>query len=140
MGPRGIVSVRAAVVGLTLGLVAGCSDLGAPVDGGPPPEPTVSFAADIQPVFDAHCIGCHGASGLAGMDLRAGQAWANLVNIPSTSYDLPRVTPGDPERSVLYLKLSGAAGVGDRMPQGGSLDAATIERFRIWIVEGARDN
>jgi len=134
------VTGRAAIVGLAVGLLAGCSDLGGPVDGGPPSEPTVSFAADLQPVFDAHCIGCHGASGLAGMDLRDGQSRANLVNVPSTSYDLPRVTPGDPERSILYLKLSGAPGVGDRMPQGGSLDAATIERFRIWIAEGARDN
>lgn len=122
-------------------LVVGCSDRGTePAGKGPGDGGTVSFAGDLQPIFDADCVGCHGADGNGDLDLRPGLAWENLVGAASSGYSQTRVVPGKPEESLLYLKLSGSAGVGARMPAGGALDSAEIESFRVWISDGALDN
>ncbi|MFA6110983.1 MAG: PKD domain-containing protein, partial [Candidatus Latescibacterota bacterium] len=50
--------------------------------------------------------------------LSAGQAYGNLVGVAS-SVGLILVTPGDPDRSYLYIKVTGGPGmVGSRMPRG----------------------
>jgi hypothetical protein len=124
-------------------VLAGCSDLGDKVDDGPlaPPPDTVSYVTDIQPIFDLNCVGCHGLGGLAGLDLRAGFSRAALVGVTATEIDLPRVDPGSPQTSWLYLKLTGTQTVGDPMPFGGfPLPAATVALVEQWIVEGAHDN
>ena len=117
----------------------GCSDRGsdpvAPGGGGPAP---VSYAADVQPIWNANCTGCHG--GTAGLELAAPDSRADLVGVASTNWGGVRVAAGDPAASVLYRKISGDGGVGDRMPQGGVLGADDIETVRRWIAEGALDN
>jgi len=130
-----------AVLGLPV-LVA-CSDLGDdPGDGGgpmnPPPE-TVNFVEDVQPIFDANCVGCHGDGGNAGLDLRSGLSYTNLVGITATESSLSRVEPGEPMNSWLYLKLTGQQDVGTVMPPSGSLDADLTDLVRTWIEEGALD-
>ncbi|MBE0566834.1 MAG: hypothetical protein IH621_12790, partial [Krumholzibacteria bacterium] len=120
-------------------LPAGCSDRGAdPADPGGGGPVAVSYAADVQPIWNASCVGCHG--GTAGLELAAPGSRAALVGVASTNWPGQRVVPGDPDASVLYRKLTGDGGVGDRMPQGGALDAADIETVRRWIAEGAHDN
>ncbi len=124
-------------------VLAGCSDMGEKVDDGPlaPPPDTVSFVTDIQPIFDLHCVGCHGLDGFAGLDLRSGFSHANLVGVTATEIDMPRVDPGEPQTSWLYLKLTGAQTVGDPMPAGGfPLPEATVDLVEQWITEGALDN
>lgn len=133
---------RLAGVWVLLGL-AGCADLGDEVDDGPlqAPPVLVSYASDIQPIFDLNCVSCHGLGGFAGLDLRAGSSHASLVGTTSTEIDMPRVDPGQPQTSWLYLKLTGTQTVGDPMPYGGlPLPAATVELVEQWIVEGALDN
>ncbi len=131
--------LRIAALALTLPVAAGCSDRGsaptAPGGGGATP---VSYAAEVQPIWNGHCIGCHG--GTAGLELAAPGSRANLVGVVSTNWGGVRVAAGDPAASVLYRKISGDSGVGDRMPQGGVLNADDIETVRRWIAEGAPDN
>ncbi len=119
--------------------LAGCSDSGDPISA--PPDnnpPTVSYAADVQPIWNAHCTGCHGAVANAGMDLRASAGTAMLVNVAATGYAGTRVVPGSPSTSVLYLKLQGDASTGARMPLGGAaLSAGELENVRLWIAGGA---
>jgi mono/diheme cytochrome c family protein len=125
---------------LTL-ILSGCSDKGTePVGRDEGGGEAVSFALDLQPVFDAACVSCHGVGGNGGLDLRPGLAWGNLVGVPSVGYAQQLVVAGDPELSLLFLKISGAAGVGSRMPVGGALDAAKIDAFRRWILDGAPNN
>jgi hypothetical protein len=124
-------------------VLAGCSDLGDKVADGPlaPPPDTVFFATDIQPIFDLNCVGCHGLGGFAGLDLRAGFSLASLVGVTATESAMPRIDPGSPQTSWLYLKLTGAQTVGDPMPRGGfPLPAADVALVEQWIVEGAHDN
>jgi len=124
----------------------GCSDLGTEpaveIPNVPPPEPTVSFANDLQPIFAANCVGCHNLpTPGGGLVLKAGGSWANLVDKVSVGFNpAVRVIPGNPDDSVLYGKLIGDASVGEVMPPNGSLAAGTLELFRTWILEGALDN
>lgn len=127
---------RFAVTLLGCVLLAGCSDEGEPVAPGSPAP--VSFIGDVQPIFDARCIVCHGAEATAGMDLRAPQSHGNIVGVQATSYPALRVAPFDPGASVLYDKVSGGGMYGEQMPQGGPpLSTAQIETIRRWIAEGA---
>lgn len=133
-------------------LAAGCSDQGtAPqIDGGGGDggggggggggAATVSYAADIQSIWDAACSGCHGRGGNGGLDLRVDVSYGNLVDTPAQGYAGTRVVPGSPAASVLYLKLTGAGGVGGVMPPAGSLDQASLDLINTWITEGALDN
>jgi hypothetical protein len=119
-----------------------CSDLGDEPTA-PPPDPpveTVSFAADVQPIFDANCVGCHGEGGNAGLDLRSGQSYTTLVGVAATESALNRVEPGDAAASWLYLKMTGQHDAGTVMPPSGALDGTLTDRVRDWIEEGALDN
>ena len=115
----------------------------------PPIGMTVSFSADVQPIFDANCAfpGCHAPplTDPPSMDLSAGQARASLVGVQSVESPLERVAPGDSQASYLLHKLLGtqvqAGGSGERMPLGGPyLPDAGIDLIRGWIDQGAVDN
>lgn len=121
-----------------LTLSAACSDEGDPVQPQDPGPDPVSFVDRIQPIFDAHCTGCHGAGGNGGLDLRSPQSHGNLVGVQATGYAALRVAASDPGASVLYDKVLGGGMYGDRMPFGGPyLSSAQIESIRRWIAEGA---
>ncbi len=94
----------------------------------------VDFQQCVQPIFNAHCVGCHGNNG--GLSLRSGEALQNLVGIPSRcDPGMLRVRPGDPEQSLLYLKITDAPGkCGSRMPPTGSaLTDQEITLIQNWI-------
>lgn len=106
----------------------------------------ISFANEVETIFSAHCGTCHlngNASG--GLNLDPGNAYGNLVDVPSTQAPLDRVEPGDPQASYLWHKLLGTqdevGGSGAQMPRGRSpLGGCDLRTIRIWIEEGALDN
>ena len=122
-------------------------DAGTQSDAGEEPDagPTVSFAADVQPIFNARCgTACHGTTNPSGgLSLTAASSYGELVNVPgvnSACRDLVRVEPGEPTSSLLYRKITGTA-CGTRMPQNGAaLSAAQIDTIEQWIFEGAQNN
>jgi hypothetical protein len=93
----------------------------------------VSFAADVQPIFDQSCTACHPTS-YPYLDLRRGRSYAQLLRVPAaTNPAFARVLPGRPELSYLLTHPpdpSNADLLGER-------ERRTIER---WIDEGAPDN
>lgn len=87
---------------------------------------------------------CHGEAGAGGLVLDDEGAFDALVGVTSTAVDMPRVAPGDPERSYLYRLLSECEpevqGVTARhMPVGAPtlLDPALINLVKAWIEAGA---
>lgn len=125
-------------------LLAGCEHtdpLGADGNG---LQPTLRSLQEN--IFSTSCAvsGCHaGPAPQQGLNLSAGQSFANLVGVPSREMPtLDRVAPGDPEGSYLVWKIEGRAGiVGARMPLGRpALSADAVAAVRQWIADGAEDN
>lgn len=105
-------------------LLAACGGGGAP---------GVSFADDVQPIFDAKCAVCHPTS-YEYLDLRAGRSYDELVRVSSALQPaFERVLPGRPELSYLLTHVPDPS----RENLLTSEDRALIER---WILEGAMDN
>ena len=105
-----------------------------------------SFIAEVLPVFQP-CRSCHNdASGVGSvLSLDPGSAYNQLVNVPArqSCAPQPRVTPGDPDASVLYLKLAGTT-CGQRMPPATPAyfdqHPNQLEVIRSWIAQGAQHN
>ena len=69
--------------------------------------------------------------------------YATTPGSPLAYYGQSRVVPGDPERSVLYIKVASTSfsvpNYGNRMP-GMSLSPTEIQLIRDWIEAGAPNN
>ena len=115
------------------------------------------FNAQIQPIFDTHCVRCHATGGLGfnqtggsqnkGLDVTKGKSYDSLVNQPT--FQLPdtapkrRVAPGDPDASYVIQKIvSAPPKFGKRMPFDGPpfLSQSDIQLIRSWIAAGAPNN
>ncbi len=118
----------------------------------------ISFARDVQPVFNGQCIECHsppstigfsqtGGTVQNGLDLSAGNSWAKLVD--AKSYQDPnttpkfRVKPFDLNESYLIQKVdtSKRPKFGNKMPYfGGEVELYNLNLLKAWILEGALNN
>jgi hypothetical protein len=109
------------------------------------PIQTPSYAADVQPIWDAQCLSCHDAAdaGTSGqLDLTSGTSRGALVGQPmvKTCSDATRVVAGDPSTSGLVDRLTGSS-CGSRMPEGANpLSAPQLTLIESWIARGALDN
>lgn len=93
--------------------------------------PTVSFSADVLPIFESRCIGCHGGERTQeGLDLKT---HASLMAGSSNGFV---VTPGDAADSLL-VELVAA----QKMPKRGpKLTPPQVELITNWVNQGAQDN
>lgn len=94
-------------------------------------EPTtIDFARDVPPLFQTHCIECHGPeqqnNGLR-LDRRRDDLRGETVNM---------IGPGNADASRLYLRLIGES-VGPQMPPDGPLSPDEIQVIKDWIDQGA---
>ncbi len=94
-----------------------------------PPEPTgdISYAVDIQPIFNDNCVACHQAGTGVPLDLEESVSYNNLINGSFLNVD-------EPELSVLYVKIN----------TGGSMSPYATDNNRSvilkWIEQGALNN
>jgi hypothetical protein len=113
------------------------------------PNGSVSFANDIQPIFDARCVECHTDESF--LPLTAGSSRANLVDQPTTpscmktAPDSVRVVAFDPQSSMLWLKTRpDDRRCNNPMPFGtDGLGVIAPDEFALieaWIAQGAQDN
>jgi hypothetical protein len=156
------VAARAAVVAGALGLVVAVSLLGCPgaIDdlerfrppacgaAGQPacttttstrPTSAPTTAEVLQQVFN-ECIGCHSTQAPQGQFVMAFATpaafeSAMLAGTSSTTFCNGRkfVVAGEPEQSLLYLKLTAQFGCGSRMPLGVPLSTAKTDLVKRWI-------
>ncbi|MBP7619242.1 MAG: hypothetical protein KA743_12045, partial [Geothrix sp.] len=82
-------------------------------------------------IFTPLCTSCHGQNGDAGLNLSAGSAYGNLVNVAATTRSGLRVVPGNPGSSALVAQMAG----GHR-----NLSAANQSLISAWISAGALNN
>jgi len=120
----------------------------------PPAQPTVSFANNIQPIFNRSCAlaGCHvGPVPTGPVDLSVGQAYGQTVNVKSAQQpNLKRFLPGKPDQSYRIRKIEGGPNIaGVLMPQGcpgaplngaRCLSADDMAAIRQWVTECALNN
>jgi mono/diheme cytochrome c family protein len=91
-----------------------------------------SFQADILPIFQASCSGCHGS--LGGWDA------SSYTLVMESGINAPVVIVGDADASLLAQKMLGTQTVGGIMPPGGLLPASKVQLIVDWINAGALDN
>lgn len=110
----------------------------------PPSEdelPTdVSYAEDIQPIFDNSCdgAGCHIDREESGVELTT---YDDVINSEGEQYGERIVDSGNPKGSPLVDKITPNPAEGDRMPPNSDpLSDEEIDLIRGWIAEGAEDN
>ena len=108
----------------------------------------VSYADDIQPVFNASCISCHSGSG-EGMDTSE-YLMVDYDSVMKGTKFGQVVVPGSRLSSSLYLVVAGKTAPEIRMPphndesfaegRGVMLSANVIETIGLWIDQGAKNN
>jgi len=126
------------------------------------PKQSGVFVDTIRPIFESNtnkCTGCHGRSGasanltLGGSDcVKSSDIVAALVSKPAVGGgQFKLIEPGNPDKSWLYLKVTGKAGTAgctatggatcqtQTMPQGGAVTLTQAEQdaLRKWITDGA---
>lgn len=132
------------------GTGTGTSGGGAAGSGGPA-SGTLSFATDVyEAVIKKRCSACHtDATSFGSLQFFPGgaeMAYAKLVDAPAGSAmgnlckdsGLTRVKPGDPDHSLIYLKLTKPP-CGSQMPPAAFAQATPeqVEVVRKWIADGA---
>lgn len=127
--------VTAGILVLSL-MLAGCG------------EREVSFATDVQPIFEEHCIECHGgsgegvaASGFSVQDYDSVMKGTNLGQV---------VVAGSSMSSTLYLVVAQKTSPEIHMPpqhpeawaegRGTPLSQDQIAVIQTWIDQGAKNN
>ncbi len=90
----------------------------------------IDFATDVQPIFKARCIGCHGPAQQKNgfrLDRRSDAMRGGTIAV---------IGPGNSAGSRLYLRLTGGE-YGLQMPPTGPLSAAELNTIKEWIDQGA---
>ncbi len=152
-GRLGVYQAVLALAGLSLvGCGGGGGGYGGSSGGMMSPPPVQATLDSIQAnVFTPSCAlsGCHAGGAAAQppgkpMDLSAGQAFGNIVNVSAIEQTtdgrtLMRIAPNDPMNSYLFLKITGDAHItGVPMPKvGPRLSADQITAIQTWITNGA---
>ncbi len=117
-------------------------------NGDAPDGNVVSYSGDIAPILVGDCDGCHSPGGIADLSgialrLTPDVAFDMLTTMQSVQNpSLAFVVPGDPDASLLFLKVSSDnPPVGVQMPRSlPPLTDAAVELIRLWIEQGALDN
>jgi hypothetical protein len=101
-----------------------------------------SVSCDVEALLDDECGACHGVEAtFGGLDLILPDLDARLSDVPSVSCpDWVLVSPGSPERSLLYQKIAAETPpCGDRMPLDVSLSEEQIACIAGYIRDLAGD-
>ncbi len=137
---------RAAIAVVVGGVLAGCAAhlqdperFEAALDGGGSSSASSSACGDVPTILAMHCAsaGCHSTASMTqGLDLQSPNLFGRLAGQSAVGGPGVIIDPqGDPNQSVLYLKLMSPPPFGSQMPlTGAKLDEATIACVASWIM------
>lgn len=127
MSPRSLLFSALAVTTLTA-LLSSCKPAAPSA-----PAAKLSFATDVRPLLEKHCVNCHHDGALMG-DLRLQNRAAAFAPRAKGAV----IIPGDPQSSPLFnvLVLPGANPKA-MPPEGHQIPAEQIATIKRWIEEGA---
>jgi uncharacterized protein DUF1553/uncharacterized protein DUF1549/cytochrome c len=98
---------------------------------GLPPAAPVSFAKDVQPILENHCLSCHGETMQMGkLDLRSRES-----ALQGGAHGAV-LLPANAERSKLYRMVAGLEK--PSMPMSGNLTVQDVATLKAWIDQGAK--
>lgn len=111
-------------------------------------ERTISYAADIEPIFRQHCIECHDTTG-EGV-AASGFSVHNYESVMKGTNFGPVVVPGSSMSSTLYLVVAEQTAPEIHMPphhseslaegRGEHLPQEHVDAIGAWIDQGAQNN
>jgi len=97
-----------------------------------PAASTVSFASDVQPIFEKSCAKCHGGSDGEKGDLNL-RTYENLIKGGESG---AVVVAGDPDNSLLVELIRD----GEMPKRAANLPQEQIDLIAQWVAEGALNN
>ena len=108
----------------------------------------VSFSSDVQPIFEKHCIECHGSSGEGIM--ASGFSVRDYDDVMKGTSFGKVIVPGSSMSSALYLVVAQKTAPEIHMPphhteawaegRGSPLSAEDVAIIGDWIDQGAKNN
>jgi len=100
----------------------------------------VSYAQDVKPILDRHCIECHEAGG-EGLTV-SGFSMKSYDDLMKGTRNGPMIIAGDVEGSNLLVLMEGRADPSISMPHGEQKPVVSedIQTIRLWIEQGAKNN
>ena len=98
------------------------------------PNPDSFYAQHINPIFDAKCVSCHGAS-----EVKGGLRLDSYDHLMRGGKDGRVITEGKPERSLLLQRVTLPSNDKHFMPAEGKppLTTTQIAWIRTWVEQGA---
>ncbi|HET6882433.1 MAG TPA: DUF1553 domain-containing protein [Pirellulales bacterium] len=96
------------------------------------PQRRIEFVRDVRPIFQTHCVRCHGPDKQQSsyrLDRKA-------IALKGGDYGEKPIVPGSSDQSPLLEYLSGNGEL-TMPPEGERLSADQIATLRAWIDEGA---
>lgn len=94
---------------------------------------SVDFQRDIRPLFQEHCVQCHGADDQNG-GLRLDRREGAFAEADSGAV---AVLPGQPDESTLLSRVTSTDEDLQMPPEGDRLSKADVDLLRRWIQSGA---
>jgi hypothetical protein len=108
----------------------------------------ISYAADIEPIFQKSCVSCHSGEG-EGVAV-SDYLMVDYASVMKGTVHGAVVVAGSRMSSSLYLVVAGKTAPEIRMPphndesfaqgRGVMLSAGEIEKIGLWIDQGAKNN
>ncbi len=93
------------------------------------------YTENIQPIFEAHCVGCHGSA-----KAENGLRLDSYQGVMKGTQHGPVVVPGSPDSSALVSVVKGTADPSIRMPhEGQRLSDQEVQNIVLWIAAGAKN-
>lgn len=92
----------------------------------------VSFAKDVQPIFEQNCVKCHGGSD----GIKGGLSLKTYDDLMKGGKDGQVIAPGDAANSMLVQAITEG-----KMPKRGTrLAQEKIDTIAAWVNAGAQNN